>query len=169
MTGVTPTTAMAAPASDLLRQLDDIKGLGAISIWPLAPGWWVLLILCAILFVIGIVFYLRQRAWQRSWKKDASQSLSKLEEELKVENAQATVSALSAILRRIAIRKFSRSDCAGLQGDQWLQWLQAHDPHRFNWQQTGHLLIDAPYAPPNATLDPDEVRELIRAARKWVD
>jgi hypothetical protein len=164
-----PTTAMAAPASDLLRQLDDIKGLGTISAWPLAPGWWVLLTLCMIFSAIGIIFYLRRRAWQRSWKKDAVQSLSHLQAELNAENAQATVSALSAILRRIAIRKFSRSDCAGLEGDQWLQWLKVHDPRHFDWQQTRHLLIDTPYAPPNATLNPDEIRKLIRAARKWVN
>jgi hypothetical protein len=167
MTGAIP--AAAAPASDLLGQLDDIKGLGAVSAWPLAPGWWALLALGAILFAAGIAFYLRRRAWQRSWRKDAAQSLSELEEELNAENAQATISTLSAILRRIAIRKFSRSDCAGLQGDQWLQWLQAHDPRYFDWTQNGRLLVDAPYAPPKATVNPDEVRELIRAAGKWVN
>jgi len=167
MTGATPTTAV--PASDLLRQLDDIKGLDAISVWPLAPGWWALLALCVILSATGIIFYLRRCAWQRSWRKDAAQSLSELEEELNAENAQATISTLSAILRRIAIRKFSRSDCAGLQGDQWLQWLQVHDPRHFDWPQTGTLLIDAPYTPPNGKVNPDEVRELIRAAVKWVN
>jgi hypothetical protein len=168
MTGSIPAATSALP-NDLLRQLDDIKGLGAISVWPLAPGWWVLLALCAILSAAGLVFYLRHRRWQQSWKKDAAQSLSDLEEKLTVANAQATVAALSVMLRRIAMRKFSRSDCAGLQGDRWLEWLRAHDPRRFDWPRTGHLLTDAPYAPPNATVNPDEVRELIRAAGKWVN
>jgi hypothetical protein len=167
MTSVIPP--YTAPASELLRQLDDIKGLGTISAWPLAPGWWMLIALCVILFSIGIAFHLRRRAWQRSWKKDAAQSLSDLEEKLDTANAQATVSTLSITLRRIAIRKFSRSDCAGLQGDQWLQWLQAHDPRHFDWQRARHLLIDIPYAPPNTSLNLDEVRELIHVTRKWMD
>jgi hypothetical protein len=157
------------PTDDLLRQIDDIKGFGEISLWPLAPGWWVLVGLTAIAVVIAFVVVARRRARRRSWKGEADQTLSDLAANLNGTNAQATAAALSAALRRIAMRKFSRAEFAGLAGEPWLQGLQAHDPRGFDWSHAGHVLLDAPYAPPDTTLRPEAVRTLIHAAMKWVD
>ena len=58
---------------DLLSQLRDIRGLDAISWWPLAPGWWGVAALVPAL-IAGLYLYRRQRlkkaaSWQAVRKK----------------------------------------------------------------------------------------------------
>jgi hypothetical protein len=158
----------ATQPGDLLRQLDDIRGLGHIAWWPLAPGWWVLIAIIVLSVAVTILVYLRRRAWRSSWKGEAAFLLINLEKNLTVDNAQKTAAFLSVTLRRIAMRCFSRTECAGLQGATWLQWLRTHDPDHFNWPDAGSILIEAPYAPPNHAVKPEKVTPLIHAARKWV-
>jgi hypothetical protein len=111
---------------------------------------------------------MRRRALSRSWRSEALKALSELDRRLNAENAQFIAASLAITLRRIAMQKFSRIDCAGLEGEQWLCWLKAHDPCDFNWPVSGALLITAPYAPPDKSLRSDAVKPLIHAARKWV-
>jgi hypothetical protein len=157
-----------APPNDLLQQLDDIRGLGEINGWPLAPGWWALLALAGLAVTVIIIFCLRRRAWRRSWMSEAAGLLAELEKHLTDSNAQQTAAALSVTLRRIGMRRFSRMECAGLQGEAWLKWLKTHDPRDFDWPKAGYVLIQAPYAPPNPEIKPEAVMPLIRAAGKWV-
>ena len=42
--------------NSLLEQLHDIEGIDAISMWPLAIGWWVLIALCVLALCILIYF-----------------------------------------------------------------------------------------------------------------
>ena len=97
------------------------------------------------LFSIGSSsFYLL--AFKRSWKNDTLQKLAFLEKNLSDATAVETVIALSEYLRRIALKRFSRKECAGLTGKSWLKWLTTHDPKKFDWEAKGALLIDVPYA-----------------------
>lgn len=152
----------------LLSQMDDIRGLQKVSWWPLAPGWWVILALIALALIAGAIVYLRRRARERSWQGDARRELAKLETWLSDDNAHAVVAALSATLRRIAMQRYSRAECAGLEGKAWLQWLTGKDPRGFNWSAQGALLIEAPYLPPGKALDLDTIKTLLRAAGEWV-
>jgi hypothetical protein len=156
---------MSPAPNKLLAQLYDITGMDYIDWWPLAPGWWTLLALASIL--AGILYW-RRRAYQRSWKGDASRALRALETRLAGGNAQEVAAALSVLLRRIAMQCFSRAECAGLEGRDWLHWLTAKDPGAFDWAGRGLLLIEAPYAPPGRNVSPDAVKILIAATRRWV-
>jgi len=154
--------------NSLLEKLHDIEGLDSISWWPLAIGWWVLLIigiciLCAIIYYISYWF-----AFKRSWKNDALQKLAHLEKQLSDTTAREIVIELSEYVRRIALRRFPRKECAGLTGEAWLKWLSLHDPKHFDWEKKGALLIDAPYAPLNAGLSTNQIKDLIQAVRNWV-
>jgi len=153
-----------APDNPLAR-LYDITGLDYIAWWPLAPGWWVLL---ASALILAGVAYWRRRAYQRSWKGDASRAFTALDSRLADHDAQEIAAALSVLLRRVAMQCFSRAECAGLQGWDWLRWLTAKDPGGFDWTNHGSLLIEAPYAPPGRNVSPEVVRTLIKAAKRWV-
>jgi hypothetical protein len=158
----------AAPSASLLTRIYDIKGLDPISWWPLAPAWWLLLaIVSAGLAAWGFV-YLRRRAYHRSWKGDANRRLTLIASRLGSYPAQEIASDLSTTLRRVAIQRFSRGECAGLEGQEWIAWLQDHDPFGFPWKTHASLLTELPYAPPNSKIAPEEVRVLIQAARRWV-
>ena len=152
-----------------MEELHDIEGLDYISHWPLAIGWWVVLMI-ALVSVIGIAFYIRRRiTFKRSWRGDALMQLSMLEKNLSEKRVIDVAVALSDYLRRIAVRRYSREECAGLAGSAWLQWLVKHDPKHYDWENKGCPLIEAPYGlPPNITLTTAEIRDLIQATRRLV-
>jgi hypothetical protein len=150
---------------DLLKQLYDIKGLDDIGWWPLAPGWWAMIILA---FVIAGILYWRRWTYFRSWKGDAWLAFAALDSQLSGGNTQDIAASLSALLRRVAMRSSSRADCAGLEGADWLRWLSAHDPGKFDWAARGSLLVEAPYAPPGQDISPETLKVLIHAAKRWV-
>src|ERR1700722_20011952 len=138
--------------SSLMQQLHDIEGLDAISPWPLAIGWWVV-IACGALVYEGTIWLLRRRLdYLRSWKRDTFKKLDILEQNLSSSTSGETLIFLSEYLRRIAVRRFPRKECAGLVGGAWLKWLKAHDPKQFDWTEKGKLLIEIPYAPAHADL-----------------
>lgn len=152
----------------LMQQLHDIEGLDAISLWPLAIGWWIL-IACGI-FVLGTAIWLLRRRlnYLRSWKRDTFKKLDSLEQNLSPSTSGETIAFLSEYLRRIAVRRFPRKECAGLVGEAWLKWLKEHDPKQFDWAEKGKLLIEIPYAPMHRNLPLQEIKDLIQAVRYWV-
>lgn len=154
--------------SPLLDQLHDIEGLDSISSWPLAIGWWVLIVIgiCMVGAIIWFVIY--KIAFIRSWKNDTFKKLAILEKNLTEETARETVIVLSEYLRRIALRRFPRKECAALTGNAWLKWLAKHDPNSFDWETKGILLIEVPYAPMTNRLPVNQVKDLIQAVKVWV-
>jgi hypothetical protein len=154
--------------NSLLEKLHDIEGLDPISWWPLAIGWWILIII-AILLVCAIAWFMAyQFTFKRSWRNETFQKLLYLEKNLTDATARETVIAISEYLRRIALQRFSREECAGLVGEDWLKWLTLHDPKNFNWEKKGILLIEVPYAPSCYTLSTHQIKDLIQAVRHWV-
>ncbi len=154
-----------AQAQQLLSQLRDINGLDQISWWPLALGWWIVLGIIVSIWV-GVLFYRRYRA-----KKEASwqAQIKSLFFELRaMKSTKEKATALSALLRRLAIHKYGREFCAGLEGDEWLRWLTQHDPKEFDWIMKGKILIKAPYMPESTQDDQLDFEPLIKAAEKWV-
>jgi hypothetical protein len=77
-------------------------------------------------------------------------------------------SALSELLRRIAIARVGREQAAALTGERWLAWLQEHDPAGFAWSEHGKPLLTLPYAPPDAQLaGREQLLDLVDAAFAW--
>lgn len=151
-----------------MQELHDIEGLDVISFWPLAIGWWVS-IACGVVilsFSIWLLIYLFD--YLRSWKRDTFKKLEHLEQNLSPATSGEAIVFLSEYLRRIAVSRFPRKECAGLVGDAWLTWLKTHDPKQFNWTEKGRLLIEIPYAPVRSELSVTQVKELIQAVRNWV-
>jgi hypothetical protein len=151
-----------------LDQLHDIEGLDLISSWPWAIGWWILMLVSALTIGALLFLIIRKVSFTRSWKNDILKKLTCLEKEPSDLTARERTILLSEYLRRIALRRFSRKECAGLVGEAWLKWLTNKDPKSFDWEKKGELLIKVPYAPMNATFPCDQVKDLIQATREWV-
>lgn len=154
--------------NSLLDQLHDIEGLDPISWWPLAIGWWIVIVIGVVLISLTAWFIVHKLAFMRSWKNDTLQKLAALENELSDATARETAINLSEYLRRIALRRFSRKECAGLIGEAWLKWLTEQDLKQFDWKAKGRILIEAPYSPVHSKHSAKEIRDLIQAARDWV-
>lgn len=152
----------------LIEQLRDIEGIDPIGPWPLAIGWWLALVGGLLILASVLWLWKRRRAYLNSWQKDTYDKLNNLERQLSAATAGETVVLLSEYLRRIALRRFPRQDCAGLCGERWLKWLTLHDPAQFDWMEKGQLLVAMPYAPAPQETDLGPIKELIGAVRRWV-
>lgn len=151
-----------------LDQLRDIHGPDPVGWWPPAPGWWLAAIgalLLLWLVVAGLRFVSRYPLF--TWHHDARRRLLGLRHALGAEPPAEVAARLSELLRRVAMARIGRDSCAGLAGNDWLQWLAEHDPEGFDWRGVGRPLIELPYAPPGTTADAAHLRRLIDAAIPW--
>ncbi len=144
--------------------LRDIHGLDSIPWWPLAPGYWLIL-----LAVIALIWLIRA-LWRRSdWRVDAKEQFTQLKRQRHRLTHKAFIAAFSELLRRIAMARYGREACAGLHGSAWLEWLEAHDPKGFPWKDMGKPLLTLPYAPDDTEIDAETMTSLLRALRHWID
>lgn len=151
-----------------VARLRDIHGLDPMSWWPPAGGWW----LVALALILGAVGLRYAWLWWRrrlalNWRSDAARQLRALRERLQWGDIREVASALSELMRRIAIARVGRRACAGLVDRDWLTWLEAHDPQGFRWTEQGRLLTELPYAPPRARQPATELEPLVAAAEGW--
>ncbi|NBC49044.1 MAG: DUF4381 family protein, partial [Gammaproteobacteria bacterium] len=176
-----------------LQALRDIHDPLGNPWWPLAPGWWlVLLALCA-----AAVLIWRQRRHRPllpplpllrvgDWRWDAHRQLKRLQRAAPSTPIKVRAAELAELLKRIAMARHGRAHCAGLHGQAWLDWLTEQDPEGFDWRQEGQVLIRAPYAPPehspghpggqtrtgaNAAIsqaDQQQLERLLDAAERWI-
>jgi hypothetical protein len=155
------------PAAEALR---DIHGLDAVGWLPLAAGWWYLLALVvALLLLAGIRYWLVYNGPWLGWRGDARRQLRQLKKALAKGEPREIAGQLSELLRRIAMARSGRREAAGITGDAWLLWIEAHDDSGFDWQTRGKILLVAPYMPPAMAVQKDELAKLIRAALRWID
>ena len=152
-----PSVPAQAPA-EILSQLRDIRGLDPVSWWPPALGWW--LLAGAVLLLLYLAWRYRASLRLRippipvlrigNWRWDAGRQLRDLRQRAAAQDPKLTALELSELLRRVAMARLGREACAGLVGEAWLAWLAEWDPKGFDWRTRGRLLLDAPYAPPEA-------------------
>jgi hypothetical protein len=150
--------------------LRDIHGLDAVPWWPMAPGWWYVIGALGLLLLLALVreWMIYSGVWL-GWRADARRQLRLLKKALREDDPREVAGRLSELLRRIAMARSDRREAAGLTGDEWLQWLNAHDTSRFDWEQRGQMLLTAPYMPPAMEVQRKELAVLINAASRWID
>lgn len=114
--------SLPASAPSPLDQLADIHLPPAVSPWPLAPGWWLLMGLCLLVLVaLWCVYAHRQRNRYRRVALDQLRQLST--DYQRTQDAATYLHALSVLLRRTALTAYPGRFNASLKGDAWLQWL----------------------------------------------
>lgn len=96
-----------------LSRLHDIVVPSAAPWWPLATGWYVLF---AIILVAMATAGWR---WWRDWRDNACRRAA-----LDALASASEIGQVSSILKRTALRAFSRREVAGLTGDAWCEWLE---------------------------------------------
>lgn len=128
---------------DNLPELRDIHlPSDGVSIFPLAYGWWGLLLLAiAMIFAVKIIFWFRKNS-KRIYalyllKKNAS------------ENSASAAVKMSELLRRICISRYP--EAVSYSGKNWIDFLNNHAKQKLS-KQTAALLLDAPYAPADSDL-----------------
>ena len=150
----------------VLEKLRDIHGLDPLPWWHMAPGWPLLFGAVLLLFLTRKLWWPRKRS--QSWRKDAEHQLRSLRRQLREQSPKHILDELSELLRRIAMARHGRHACAGLYGEEWLAWLQAHDPQGFAWESEGRELVEMRYAPPDSDVEKARIRRLVDAAQHWI-
>lgn len=115
--------------------LRDVHVPAAPSLWPPAPGWW--LVASAVLALVMVLWLLR---WRHARRIAARQRL--FDDACRGLPASAQVAAMSELLRRAARQVDVHAD--KLQGDAWLRFLDGKKGQGFS-AGAGRLLLEGGY------------------------
>lgn len=127
------TTALNTPAqidSAPLQQLRDIHLPAAVSWWPPAPGWWLLLIAALISLAIAFL-WLRNHRRKNRYRRLALQHLHTLRDQWRQQERQqqrddgALTQAINRLLKQTALAAYPRQRVAALTGADWLLFLDS--------------------------------------------
>lgn len=129
-----------------LDQLRDIHlPSEGISFWPLAPGWWLVLIALLLTAFLALFFWLRTRR-RRGIVSQSLKAVADLEKNASL-SAQEWLAEVSSLLRRVVISLYGRDRVAGLVGSDWMTFLDAQGKTTDFTQGAAKVLADQPYAP----------------------
>ncbi len=127
----------------LLQQLRDIHEPASISWWPLASGWYIVIVLLVVVALYAVWHILRKRRIRRIALRELDNLKTIFQ---KNGDKQYTASHLSILLRKVFLSQHTRYAVAGLEGEAWLTFLDhATDSTDFT-QGEGRVLVSAPYA-----------------------
>lgn len=140
---------MGGVAPDWLSQLAPAHAPPPPGWWPLAAGWWGVMVLGAIALVL--VAYWQTRGSVRLRRK-ALRELEAIEVRWSTTgSSDATLAeALEHLLRRYAVARFGRDAVAGLSGERWISFVIAHGGTAWS-AATGADLLRAAYGGGNTT------------------
>lgn len=149
--------------TDPLAQLHDIVLPQAVGWWPLAWGWWVLLIIVVSTSATLIFLWRRNRQRER-YRKAALAELDKIFQAYQLDtNVARYLQELSILLRRTAISAQPARFPVDIKGHNWLLWLEAQCPEAKTEFSTGigQILLTGPYQA-NPKIDAQALQKLIR-------
>lgn len=145
--------------------LRDLHLPDPIGWWPLAPGWWILIVLA----VAGLGWLLL-KAWRRRQfnapRRYAISLLATVEAEyLSHRNPVMLGQQLSELLRRGMLAYAPRREVAGLTGESWLAWLDRDLPVPYFHTEGGKSLLQLPYRDPEGDFSDVDISALLAAVR----
>ena len=145
--------------------LRDLHLPEPVSWWPLAPGWWLLILLALLAMAYGLV-----RAYQRrqryAARRYALRELARYEAEYLEHNDPVTLGKqLSQLLRRGMLAYAPRSEIAGLTGEAWLHWLDRGMPLPYFHTEGGKSLLQLPYRSSQDDFADVDIDALLAAVR----
>lgn len=154
---------MQTTANNPLANLRDIHLPPAISIWPPAPGWFVLAGVM-LLIAAGIVYYFLRRWMRNKPKRIAYKRLCELQKNY-IADRQSTkaLADINEILKRVVLVYYPKTESAALHGEAWLSFLDTCS-RKSNFRQHGRLLITGPY---QSSLDAD-LEQIFVICKQWV-
>ena len=163
-------------SEDPLSQLADIHLPEPVSIWPLAPGWWILIALLVILCGWLLLLALRKLVWKKRLQA-AQRELDKAIAAYRSASTDKTqdtnqagldyLYAVNKVLNRVALytdRNNARR-IASLSGTAWLDYLDtAYGGNEFS-EGIGKVLAEGQYRPVFA----GEIEGLYTLSQRWIN
>lgn len=127
--------------------------------WPLAPGWWVLMVLVILVLLVMVFLWYRKRQKTRQWLAIKKEIDALAERHQKEPNATALLTEASVLLRRYEKYHHQQNHAASLSGQAWIDHLNAsHADQPFEpWAE---LLTQGIYQP-NVEFDAGALLDLV--------
>ena len=145
--------------------LRDLHLPEPIGWWPLAPGWWVLIVLAVVGLSLLARKYLRYYRAEAARRHALKRFRAYCDDYTQHGNAVKLGQQLSELLRRTMLAYAPRDEVAGLTGEHWLAWLD-RDLDRPHFQSgDGRPLIEWPYRDPTTSIDRSDVAAFVDAVR----
>lgn len=145
--------------------LRDLHLPEPVGWWPLAPGWWILLLLLAAAVGFGLIRW-HQHRQRNAARRYALRKLARFEAEyLEHRNPVVLGKQLSQLLRRGMLAYAERDEVAGLTGEDWLQWLDRGMPLPYFHTEGGKSLLQLPYRNPSDDCSDIDVDAMLSAVR----
>lgn len=119
---------MDAGTTNLLSQLRDIHAASAPGWWPPAPGWWVLAVLAVALLALTLRYAYRR--WQVIRRRGRLlRALEQIGKEVDpARDPHEYLARMNILFRVVALRAFPGTQCARLQGLDWVRFVQSLMP-----------------------------------------
>ncbi len=155
-----PAVNSPVPNTEMLR---DIHLPDAISWWPPAIGWWLVLaiIILSIVFIPKLYHYFTFTPL----KKVAKQSFEEITSLYNNNNdVKQLITDTSKLLRQVAMSYYSRQEVAQLTGDKWIEVLNKISEKVVFSEEMQQSLINAPYQK-QAEINP---QQLIKSVNDWL-
>ncbi|OEO26398.1 hypothetical protein AX279_06145 [Pseudomonas sp. J237] len=157
-----------------LDQLQPLIQPDPISLWPPAPGWWLLAVLLPVVLWALYRLLKKLRRNQADKQPDISQdplrlaALSELEALQKpYDGMQAGpwLQSLNSLLKRLCVQRYPDSQCHTLTSRQWLAFLDNRCPAAglTRWM----ILVEGAYRP-HCLLDDKAIAGLHQAVDTWI-
>ena len=144
--------------NDPLQQLKDIHLPRGVSMFPLAPIWYVfmvLLIIAAIIFIIWVIHKKR--------KQLQIASIYKMLDAIEAQNSDDILSQTSILIKRVSIMKYAPQKPHTLFGEEWLMFLDTTGKTTDFTKGHGRSLLDI-YRPQQIT----DKTQFFSVIRKWI-
>ncbi|AJI55042.1 DUF4381 domain-containing protein [Francisella philomiragia] len=151
--------------NDLLAQLKDIYLPARVSQWwPLAYGWWLLLGLIVLTFIIFLII-LHFRKKRNSYKDSIVNDFRRTIEETQQNKPKEALQNISVYLKRVALQKFPNQEIKTLHGEQWLEFLDSKMKKQ-NFKNTKANMLANSYRA--IELDRQTLNEILTVAEQWL-
>ena len=169
ITVATQAAAQTAPLStpEALNQaplpLPPLQLPPAISWWPLAPGWWLLMAL-AITVISVTIWWLYRRYQSNRDKRAAKQALSNVLAQWQADHNDAQLlQQLNTVLKRLCRHRAPHA--LPLSGEAWVAFLNQNKP--LFTDHNARALSDYVYCPPQQ-IGHVEAASLVKQCQRWV-
>jgi hypothetical protein len=154
--------------------LDDLQPLhlpDAVSIWPLAPGWWILISLpFVIAAIVMLIAWYKKRPKKRAYNalKALRNKLNELSKDEPSNDAYfILLQELNQLLKSISLLLNPKGDTAKLSGQSWANHLGKSEGI-FTAEQLS-LLSSGIYAPTEKIeVDKHILTNLLTSSQKWI-
>ncbi len=150
------------PDSTWTLPLRDVHLPEPVGWWPPALGWWLLAVILPLIICLNIYLY---RYYHRvTVVKLARKCIAELKQDTE-RNENEKFIELIQLIRRVAISTASRAECAGLTGENWINYLQQKQQNLRLTEELINALIKHQYQPHKTNIP---LAALMNWTEKWL-